>query len=176
MSQNKNSLKNLAEQSSLKHAKGVKAFTSRLDCLSEIVAQRKLNLMPMGDLPSAVKSFIENDEWIPSSKDKESLKTSKNIVYGTHEQNVALFQELKRLLSEITKPRSSKKALDQQTLEIKKLEAKVRVLCAENLRIELKYQQMIDKLKSELQVSESHRIRYKQLLENKSDVIQLSTR
>ena len=176
MAQNKNSLKNLSKQSFHAHANGVKAFTSRLNCLSEIVSERKTNFIPMGDLPSAIKAFYESDEWIPNSKDKESMKISKNIVYAKHEQNEILFQELNQLIAEIKKPRSSKKVLEQQTLEIQKLEDKVRVLCAENLRIELKYQQIIDKLKTDLQVSESIRNRYKQLLENNADVIQFPTR
>lgn len=176
MNQNRNSLKNLSKQSANAHAHGVQAFTARLNCLSDIVTERKTNFIPMGDLPSGIKAFYERDEWIPDAKNRASMKITKNIIYAKHEKNAALLQSLNELLEDIKKPRSTKKIFDQQKLEIQKLENKVRILCAENLRIEIKYQQLIDKLRNDLQVSETNKNRYKQLLENNSTVIQLPKR
>ncbi|HHY0496728.1 hypothetical protein P3596_19975 [Vibrio parahaemolyticus] len=171
MAQNKNSLKNLSKQSAQSHTKGIKAFTARLNCLNKIVIDRKANFIPMGDLPSAITAFYEEDTWIPESEDKESMKVTKNVIYAKHEQNEVLLKDLKLLLEDIKSPRSTKKVFDEQELEIKKLENQVKNLAAENLRIEIKYKNIIDRLKAELQISETNKNRYKQLLENNSEVI-----
>lgn len=169
--QNRNSLNNLAKQSANARAQGVRAFTSRLNCLSDIVTERKAAFIPMGDLPSKVRSFYETDGWIPDAQDRASMKITKNIIYAKHTENATLLERLNELLEDIKKPRSTRLIFDQQEQEIQKLENKIRNLCAENLRIEMKYQRIIDDLRRDLEVSETNKNRYKQLLENNSAVI-----
>ncbi|HHC7359627.1 TPA: hypothetical protein ACN30T_003017 [Vibrio parahaemolyticus] len=176
MAQNKNSLRNLSKQSAQAHANGVKAFDARVKCLNDIVVDRKEKFIPMGDLPSTVITFYDDDAWIPDSLDKESMIVTKNIVYAKKPQNEKLLEKLKELLIIIKAPSSTKAVFDQQELKIKNLNSKIKVLAAENLKIESKYKKIIDDLKTELQVSETNKNRYKDLLENNSKVIPFAKR
>ena len=87
-----------------------------------------------------------------------------------------MLERLNELLEDIKKPRSTRLIFDQQEQEIQTLENKIRNLCAENLRIEMKYQRIIDDLRRDLEVSETNKNRYKQLLENNSAVIPFPNR
>lgn len=102
------------------------------------------------------------------------MKITKNIIYAKHTENASLLERLNELLEDIKKPRSTRRIFDQKEQEIQKLENKIRNLCAENLRIEMKYQRIIDDLRRDLDVSETSKNRYKQLLENNSAVIPFS--
>lgn len=159
---------NATNQSAASKADGIKRLTKRFGHLNKLVSERQTKFIPMGDLPSSVLAYID-DKWLPKNIDRNACKVTKNIIYAPH--NINLRNDLNTLLGVINKPIKDKRKFDEHERRIAELEIQVKNLAAENLKLEHKYGKIIKELTDELAESENVRKRFKDIIENKKNVL-----
>ncbi|MEZ9466407.1 hypothetical protein [Vibrio breoganii] len=174
MAQNKNSLSNLRKHSTQARKSGELAFKLRIECLERIVADRKANYIPTGDLPSNAKDFYSKNDWIPDTEEREAISLTRNVFYASY--NAQLRDDLKVVFEDIKTPLKTKKIVDEQELKIARLENQVKNLASENLNIENEYRRLVVSLNNKIKILETNNRRLTDLLENNSEVIQFPQR